>query len=113
MDGQTPATANPELTLDSRSTTINVPSPLEKEILDDEARVEKYGGDDVREPPPKSLNGTSLPAVDPLLVTWDSPQDPENPQNWSYAYKWMLTILIGLITFEVCVLNFLRDTSLN
>jgi hypothetical protein len=22
------------------------------------------------------------------LVTWDGPDDPENPKNWSYAYKW-------------------------
>ncbi|EIM90804.1 MFS general substrate transporter [Stereum hirsutum FP-91666 SS1] len=32
------------------------------------------------------------------IVTWDSPDDPQNPQNWSSSYKILVTILYGSIT---------------
>ncbi|EIM92287.1 MFS general substrate transporter [Stereum hirsutum FP-91666 SS1] len=32
------------------------------------------------------------------IVTWDSKDDPENPQNWSYSYKVIVTVLFGMIT---------------
>lgn len=31
-----------------------------------------------------------------LLVTWDSPDDPLNPYNWSQPRKWALTLLLSL-----------------
>ncbi|KAI0050323.1 MFS polyamine transporter [Auriscalpium vulgare] len=37
---------------------------------------------------------------DPNLVTWDGPNDPENPQNWSKGYKWVLTVIVSLLTFD-------------
>ncbi|KAG8898945.1 hypothetical protein FRC01_010715, partial [Tulasnella sp. 417] len=27
--------------------------------------------------------------VDPNVVTWDGPDDPQNPQNWSGKKKWI------------------------
>ncbi|RFN54305.1 hypothetical protein FIE12Z_1431 [Fusarium flagelliforme] len=36
---------------------------------------------------------------DPNLVTWDSPQDPSNPHNWSRRKKWTSTILVSCFTF--------------
>jgi hypothetical protein len=30
---------------------------------------------------------------DPNLVTWDSPEDPENPKNWSMKRKWAATVV--------------------
>ncbi|CAJ2504754.1 Uu.00g121480.m01.CDS01 [Anthostomella pinea] len=38
----------------------------------------------------------SVPAEDALLVTWDSPSDPQNPKNWPKARKWFTTILLSL-----------------
>lgn len=35
------------------------------------------------------------------FVTWDGPDDPENPKNWSYAYKWWVTIIVCLLSLEV------------
>jgi hypothetical protein len=35
---------------------------------------------------------------DPNLVTWDGPDDPKNPKNWSTGRKWAAT-LIGMSTF--------------
>ncbi|KAJ5130084.1 uncharacterized protein N7515_006123 [Penicillium bovifimosum] len=37
--------------------------------------------------------------ADPKLVTWDGPDDPENPKNWSYKKKWAAVITVSLFTF--------------
>lgn len=31
------------------------------------------------------------PEVDPDLITWSGPDDPKNPQNWSFKYKIWVT----------------------
>ncbi|CAI6341636.1 unnamed protein product [Periconia digitata] len=38
------------------------------------------------------------PELDPDLVDWDGPDDPENPQNWTKAKKWRLIAILGLVT---------------
>ncbi|GMM37976.1 hypothetical protein DASC09_053010 [Saccharomycopsis crataegensis] len=35
----------------------------------------------------------------PYLVTWDSPQDPKNPRNWTMAAKITITIMTSLDAF--------------
>lgn len=35
---------------------------------------------------------------DPNLVTWDGPDDPENPKNWSMRKKWIVTWTVSLFT---------------
>lgn len=35
------------------------------------------------------------------IVTWDGPDDPDNPKNWSYAYKWWITIIMCIISLDV------------
>jgi MFS family permease len=32
-------------------------------------------------------------------VTWDGPDDPANPKNWSFKRRWLATGLVSLITF--------------
>ncbi|KIN03237.1 hypothetical protein OIDMADRAFT_119124 [Oidiodendron maius Zn] len=32
---------------------------------------------------------------DPNLVTWDGPEDPENPKNWSFKRKWAATLIVS------------------
>jgi hypothetical protein len=39
--------------------------------------------------------------VDPALVTWDGPKDPENPLNWTRSYKWLLTIVCSIMSISV------------
>ncbi|KAI9343295.1 major facilitator superfamily domain-containing protein [Zopfochytrium polystomum] len=34
---------------------------------------------------------------DPSEVTWDGPDDPNNPRNWSKGKKWSMTMQVGLI----------------
>ncbi|KAK9367688.1 major facilitator superfamily domain-containing protein [Lipomyces kononenkoae] len=37
--------------------------------------------------------------IDPELVTWDGPEDPENPRNWARSKKWRATIGIAMYSF--------------
>lgn len=38
---------------------------------------------------------------DQNLVDFVSPQDPEDPLNWSSAYKWSVVILISVMSLVV------------
>ncbi|KAA8646803.1 hypothetical protein EYZ11_010907 [Aspergillus tanneri] len=44
------------------------------------------------------LDETILPR-DLDLVTWDRPQDPENPRNWPNNIKWRYTVAVSTFTF--------------
>lgn len=37
---------------------------------------------------------------DQVLVHWEGKDDPENPMNWSAAYRWALTLLAGLLVLN-------------
>ncbi|RYP82075.1 hypothetical protein DL770_005697 [Monosporascus sp. CRB-9-2] len=37
--------------------------------------------------------------ADPNLVTWDGPDDVENPKNWAFAVRWRLTIIASAFSF--------------
>ncbi|OOF98554.1 hypothetical protein ASPCADRAFT_162116 [Aspergillus carbonarius ITEM 5010] len=39
------------------------------------------------------------PDHDPDLVTWDGPQDPDNPKNWPPVKKWTTVIPMSLFNF--------------
>ena len=34
-----------------------------------------------------------------MQVTWKSPDDPENPKNWSRKRKWAATVVVSSFTF--------------
>ena len=74
-----------------------------------EEYFERYGGDDIHEPPPKGflVGGPTLvqseTCIDPNMITWDGPNDPSNPQNWSTTYKWFVTLVCTIITVNVYV----------
>lgn len=55
----------------------------------------------------ENLPDTSVPAkdyggeyasIDPELVTWDGPDDPENPRNWSKKERIFQTVIVSLYT---------------
>jgi hypothetical protein len=60
------------------------------------------GGQDVREKASAGVESEALEAQpetpDPDLVTWMSPNDPENPQNWPYGKKWAATVVVSTFT---------------
>ncbi|KAH7355047.1 MFS multidrug transporter-like protein [Rhexocercosporidium sp. MPI-PUGE-AT-0058] len=36
---------------------------------------------------------------DPNLVSWDGPEDPKNPKNWTMGRKWAATLIVSSFTF--------------
>lgn len=46
-----------------------------------------------------SNGGPGSKERDPNLVTWDGPDDKENPKNWSLNKKWLDVLLVSLFTF--------------
>jgi hypothetical protein len=76
------------------------------EIISGEDGFERYDGEDVHDPPlePIVIQSASLPSlqtIDPDMVTWDSPVDLTNPQNWTIEYKWLVTIVCLIMTVNV------------
>lgn len=45
--------------------------------------------------------GEEFENEDPELVTWEGPNDPENPRNWSQSRKHLITMLASLQTLLV------------
>lgn len=71
-----------------------------------EDEFERYGGDDIHEPPPKPsvIQNAILPSektIDVNMVTWEGPNDPTNPQNWTIKHKWLVTLVIIIMTVNV------------
>ncbi|KAI0296924.1 MFS polyamine transporter [Multifurca ochricompacta] len=57
------------------------------------------GGDSLSK---SSAPGSSQKSESALeFVTWDGPDDPQNPKNWSYAYKWWVTLVVCIICLDV------------
>ena len=51
----------------------------------------------VFDPTPVAKNTTEHgPNSDPFLAKWE-PEDNANPRNWSAAYKWWITLQLGLL----------------
>ncbi|KAK4987671.1 hypothetical protein LTR66_007535 [Elasticomyces elasticus] len=49
--------------------------------------------------PPLQKRITTRSIKDPNLVTWDGPDDPGNPKNWSMKRKWAATLVVSSFTF--------------
>ncbi|KAJ5710316.1 hypothetical protein N7488_004472 [Penicillium malachiteum] len=52
-----------------------------------------------RQPPEKSeAEEPNAEQKDPKLVTWDGPDDPENPKNWSKKKKWITMGVVAMFS---------------
>ena len=69
-------------------------------IASDEPKF-KIPNDDLNDVRPSTALEASRREDARDFVTWDGPDDPENPKNWSYAYKWWVTIIVCLLSLEV------------
>lgn len=50
-----------------------------------------------------AVESPSQEADDPNIVSWDGPNDPDNPLNWSSGLKWSNIALVSAITFVTFV----------
>ncbi|KAI0295170.1 MFS polyamine transporter [Multifurca ochricompacta] len=89
------------------ATALDYTTSLEAEVERTEHHTE-YGDDSPEKSfkgsrPKKGLAGpaSSIGHSDSIIVTWDGPDDPENPKNWSFGYKWFITIICSLLTLNV------------
>ncbi len=46
----------------------------------------------------EETEGTSEEESDPNIVTWDGPNDPMNPMNWTDRKKWMNIAVLSIMT---------------
>ena len=70
--------------------------------VDPEKQVDLEGGAERRSSTIKgAAEAEAQPAepVDPNIVTWDGPDDPANPINWTEKLKWTNIAIIASITF--------------
>jgi hypothetical protein len=66
----------------------------------DEYRVEAPSGEIPAVPPQHNGNAPGAAETQYKLVTF-KPEDPENPKNWSKAYKWYCTMVVAITCFVV------------
>lgn len=94
---------------------VNDESPAQSETECGDVRIEVYGDNkpqdsQLKEPAVTLLPFLPQPNTDPNSVTWDGPDDPANPQNWSFWYKSWLTAICSLMTLAVYVHRSLRTS---
>ena len=46
----------------------------------------------------KKKSSKSLKQQDPNIVTWDGPDDPQNPKNWPMKRRWAATLIVSIFT---------------
>lgn len=85
IDGSTPAASNQEVHhVDDEKRSFHEALDVERGPVTD---IEKEAIEQAAEEP-----------RDPNIVSWDGPDDPENPLNWTKKRKVSATISIALIT---------------
>ena len=107
----TSTSSAPSSPANSSTSTILQDEPLtiKLETQPDEAHFKFYGKNNPQDPPAKNNSSASplpflpKPNTDPNVVTWDGPEDPENPKNWSFSYRWFITIACTVMTLNVYV----------
>lgn len=68
--------------------------PEVRDGIEDERDVEKLER--------KKTSKSARSIRDPNLVTWDGPEDPANPKNWTFKHKWAAT-LIGRLSSPIYI----------
>lgn len=76
---------------DDKDTADEVPTTKEGIAMPEDVEAQRQ--------PPLERTATSKSKSDPNLVTWDGPDDSENPKNWSTKRKWAATFVVSSFTF--------------
>lgn len=92
---QSASSSNTDLPSTSEGEPEKAPKDVESGSSSDSDVEEKEDPTLVRLPAgtPRALS------TDSSQVTWDGPDDPENPKNWSQARKWQATVIVSAFAF--------------
>jgi DHA1 family multidrug resistance protein-like MFS transporter len=88
-----------------RSSNVDLEKDVENGDADSSAENNNESDDDMN---PDHINPDEK---DPNLIVWDGPNDPENPQNWSYGRKWLYATVLGFMTFCVTFASSVFSTA--
>lgn len=55
----------------------------------------------------------SQPPADPKIVTWNGPDDPENPKNFTWFRKWLIVVSTAVMTFWVSLASSIFSSTVN
>lgn len=87
----------------------------------DSIDMEKMAAKGKSGPPSKGGKGGPPPGMggspgmrgpkDPNIVEWDGPDDPENPMNFPRWKKWMITVMMGVMTFCITFASSVFSTA--
>ncbi|KAF7979904.1 hypothetical protein HWV62_40296 [Athelia sp. TMB] len=86
---------------------------LDEEIANEEHDIEEYAGDDPHDPKADKIPAPPEEDSDSNVVTWDGPDDPANPKNWSSAFRWFLTCLCCITTLNVTFASSAPSSAIN
>jgi hypothetical protein len=77
----------------------------EPDVNDEVATAVSEPKDDTQENPGADVEKGRDPTLkvapaeqDPNIITWDGPDDPENPRNWAYRKKWRSILIVSCFT---------------
>ena len=76
---------------------------LAMQVVNVEASIDNYGGQAPEEPNANKTTAPPKEQEDDYVVTWDGPNDPTNPKNWTVKRKYILSFLCCLCTLNVYV----------
>lgn len=92
-EGKTGQDMEHDSTIGSEDTDTDGTSSISPEVMDG-IEVER----DVELGREKTQKSTKS-VRDPNLVTWEGPNDPENPKNWKIGRKWAAVLVVSSFTF--------------
>ncbi|KAL9051390.1 MAG: hypothetical protein Q9162_006044 [Coniocarpon cinnabarinum] len=75
------------------------PAEEHEELSEDETGNEQRDIEKAMPPLSKKQSSKSSKKKDPNIVTWDGPDDPQNPKNWSIRRRWAATLTMSCFTF--------------
>lgn len=92
-------------------TTSYIPSPVQTDggfqksptMTEGRGSYDLEGGRQKFPAAKTAVESPSQEADDPNIVSWDGPNDPDNPLNWSSGLKWSNIALVSAITFVTFV----------
>ncbi|KAI9780537.1 MAG: hypothetical protein M1839_006655 [Geoglossum umbratile] len=87
---------------------------VEKELGEKpRASDDSHGSQDLEQGPALEKSRTPKAPCGPNIVTWDGPDDPENPKNWSRKQRWGITLLVSSFTLISPVSSTMVAPALN